>query len=61
MPSFRLSPRVLHRALQSRTYATAQAPAINVTNVPAPLWKHTYTFSESTCGVMRYRGNCSRI
>ncbi|CAN9126133.1 unnamed protein product [Alternaria alternata] len=36
MPSFRLSPRVLHRALQSRTYATAQAPAINVTNVPAP-------------------------
>jgi methylglutaconyl-CoA hydratase len=36
MPSFRLNPRILHRALQSRTYATAQAPAINVTNVPAP-------------------------
>jgi hypothetical protein len=36
MPSFRLNPRILPRALHSRTYATAQAPAINVTNVPAP-------------------------
>ena len=36
MPSFRLNPRFINRDLQSRTYATAQAPAINVTNVPAP-------------------------
>jgi len=27
---------VLHHALHVRTYATAEAPAINVTNVPAP-------------------------
>ncbi|RMZ70323.1 Methylglutaconyl- hydratase mitochondrial [Pyrenophora seminiperda CCB06] len=28
--------RILAHALQVRTYATAQAPAINITNVPAP-------------------------
>jgi len=36
MPLLRLNPRVLHRAVGIRGYATAQAPAINVTNVPAP-------------------------
>lgn len=36
MPLFRPSPRIFSRALQARTYATAQSPAINVTNVPAP-------------------------
>lgn len=36
MPLFRPRPQLLLRTLQTRTYATAQTPAINVTNVPAP-------------------------
>ncbi len=36
MSVLRLNLRILHRALQTRAYATTQAPTINVTNVPAP-------------------------
>ncbi|KAF1946635.1 ClpP/crotonase [Clathrospora elynae] len=36
MPLFRPAPRLLLRTLQTRPYATAQTPAINVTSVPAP-------------------------
>lgn len=36
MPLFRSASRILYRALQARTFATAQTPAINVTSVPAP-------------------------
>ncbi|KAJ4365769.1 hypothetical protein N0V83_008390 [Neocucurbitaria cava] len=36
MPLLRPSPRLLFRPVQRCAYATAQAPAVNVTNVPAP-------------------------
>ncbi|CAO2656305.1 Nn.00g051080.m01.CDS01 [Neocucurbitaria sp. VM-36] len=36
MPLLRPSPRLLLRPVQRCAYATAQSPAINVTNVPAP-------------------------
>lgn len=36
MPFLRPAPRIIYRAIQTRTFATAQTPAINVKNIPAP-------------------------